>query len=164
MNLKQNAWMYLFFASVLLWVGTVTFSCEATPKTVGDGTKPTATCKIDSSNYELDKTTAMTRIGSYEKYALTFPSIDTSKLNKDSTGILVNQNVEYFHLPNCELSDMVAQVKPGADVKAHLAIKDVKLNGVKVKEIVLVFEAVKASDSETYYYDFVMPCPPRCPK
>ncbi len=169
MNLKQNAWMYLFFASVLLWVGTVTFSCESGPKVdttkvtevVNDVmTKKAEPCKTDPDSFQLKPIVAQSRIERYVNYAKKFPPVNTKKL---TPGELVNPDVRYFQLPRCELNDMLAKVGEGADIKAHLAIKDVEINNVWVEEIVLVFEDTGAVDStSTYYYDFVDPCPKDC--
>jgi hypothetical protein len=162
MNLKQNTWMYLFFASVLLWVGTVIFSCEPAPKTTETTEIPVAkyNCGTHPDSFQLKPVVAGERIGRYEQYATKFSPVDTTKLKG---GELVNPDVKYFQLPRCELDFMMQKVGKGADIKAHLAIKDVKINGVWVEEIVLVFEDT-ANEGGTYFYDFVRPCPANCPK
>ena len=165
MNLKQNAWMYLFFASILLWVGTVTFSCETAPapnppSPVADKVAAPApvSCTTHPDSFQLKPIVAGERIGRYQQYATKFPPVDTTKLKG---GELVNPDVRYFQLPRCELDDMLSKVGKGADVKAHLAIKDVKVNGVWAEEIVLVFEDT-ANGGGTAFYDFVDPCPNDC--
>lgn len=168
MNLKQNTWMYLFFASVLLWVGTITFSCETAPKPetptsteTTDVKKTKYNCGTHPDSFQLKPVVAGERIGRYEQYATKFPSVDITNLKK---GELVNPDVRYFQLPRCELDYMLQEAGQGADIKAHLAIKDVKINGVMVEEIVLVFEDTAANGGATAFYDFVDPCPTSCKK
>jgi hypothetical protein len=166
MNLKKNIWMYLFFASALLWVGTVTFSCEAAPEmsetadTVITKSELKYNCGTHPDSFQLKPIVAGERIGRYEEYAKKFPPVDLTKLKP---GELVNPDVRYFQLPRCELDYMLQDVGEGADVKVHLAIKNVAINGVSVEEIVLVFEDT-ANGGEAAFYDFVHPCPPKCPK
>ncbi|MGK0364011.1 MAG: hypothetical protein ACI85O_001065 [Saprospiraceae bacterium] len=160
MNLKQNSWMYLFFASVLLWLGTVAFSCEVKPEVSAEvGEETTAVpCNITKNDFRLPDSTALKRINQYKAYAdTTFTAPSNPKLND-----LINPDVRYFQLPRCELDKMLQEVGPGADVKAHLAIKDANVNGVSVQEIVLVFG--DSLGTTMNWYDFVDPCPNHCPK
>jgi len=162
MNLKQNAWMYLFFASVLLWVGTVTFSCEAAPK-VEAPTVETSTPETDKKppcdslnvDYRLTRDTATNRINRYLAYikeSLPKPPA------KPKAGDLNNPDVRYFHLPRCELDEMLKEVGSGGDVRAHLAIKTDSIT--KQQEIILVFS--DHLDTPTKWYDFINPCPTVC--
>ena len=158
MKLKQNGWMYLFFTSVLLWVGTVAFSCEATPKevvTTTVTTEATVPCKITKKDFRLSDSTAMSRIDRYKAYAKNFTPPTNPK-----AGDIINPDVRYFQLPRCELDKMLEEVGEGGDVKAHLAIKDVTINNVLVQEIVLVFG--DSLNTKKNWYDFVLPCPTDC--
>jgi len=161
MNLKQNTWMYLFFASVLFWLGTVTFSCEAAPETkktaeVIEPKESNDPCKdYKPDTYQLDRSIAEDYIKRYKDYVAGNPNDE--KLN--------NVDVRYFRLPHCELATIVDSVDEGEDMKAHLAIKNLGANDAESKEaytgeIILVFEDTKTST----YYDFVHPCPKDCGK
>lgn len=164
MKSNQNTWMFLFFASILLWVGTVTFSCETAPQqaqpTIETMDKKANPCDKVTDDFRLTDSTALSRINRYKAYAAsTFPSPDP---NNPVAGEIINPDVRYFHLPRCELDKMLEEVGPGGDVKAHLAIKDTVINRVAVQEIVLVFGDSLAATQN--WYDFVAPCPIDCQK
>lgn len=163
MKNNSNTWMYLFFATLLLWVGTITYSCE--PQTTSEptaeveevkepveATDPCKGAKVDT----ISRDSALAYIANYQKYL-------------SGTLKVANTDVEYFALPNCELSEMIDQMGRGNDIQAHLAvrnIKDQRDNGKLVPQITLVFSdtPTSADAASTVYYDFVSPCPLDCPK
>lgn len=163
MKNNSNTWMYLFFATLLLWVGTITYSCEPQKtseptaaveevKEPVEATDPCQGAKVDT----IPRKSALSSIANYQNYL-------SGKLT------VVNPDVRYFALPHCELSEMIDQMGRGNDIQAHLAVRNIadQDNGGKVvPQITLVFSdtPTSANAAATVYYDFVKPCPRDCPK
>lgn len=109
---------------------------------------PTKPCN-QIPDYKLKTSDALNYIKDYESYL------------KDSISV-VNANVKNFLLPRCELSEMLLEVGPDADIKAHLAIKPfVDTNGDSTNQIVLIFQDHQ-DNTLSKWYDFTTPCPNIC--
>ena len=82
-----------------------------------------------------------------------------------------NPDVMYFHLPRCELDQILKDVGPGGDVKAYMAVKPNPANNGRTNMLTLFMtdEKVGSDGKNTRMfgeddgmYDFVEPCPTLC--
>jgi len=171
MNFKLNAWTLLF----ALAAGALLFNMY------GKGTTDVAVegDKCDGVTLDTIKTldALEMRLGflEYQDDSL-FRAYEASA---KAMGI-VNPEVHSFHIPRCELDQMVAKF-PGGDVTAYLTLKDV---GNGKRQIDLIFSdkektsnvveldkevlAAKGGDLAALgggagsYWDFTKPCPDSC--
>jgi len=148
MNFKPNGWALLFAISCSALVFNL-FAYDGKKKCI-----PTKPCD-EIPDYRIPPSEAKICLEDYQKY-----------LNDELK--VANPDVRYFHLPRCELSEMLRDVGPGASVKAHLAVKKEKQpNGRTENSIVLIFEDYQ-TDGESFnlnsggFFDFTTPCPNLC--
>ena len=152
MNFKMNGWTLLF--AIAAMAAAYLYTCECDPVEISTDVAlatPCKSCDPPPDDYKIPAGQADRWIKSYVKYASTLTD----------TTIVKNPNVRYFHLPRCEMVEMINEVGEESDVIAHLAIDD------SDRLIKLVFEdtPVKGSAAQVGgggFYDFTAPCPTVC--
>ena len=177
MNWKVNYWTLLFALSLgaLLYMRIAGPSQQTAPtpkeaaqtqiKAVPDSI---ALCIPDSS-YAISLNEFMAGVLDYSPYSKDIPANIAAKFG------IHNPDVEYFHLPRCELDQMLKDVGPKGNVYAYLAVKEMENPQTHKKEKVITlmfadaattnvdnFPNVQVNGQAVQFFDFVNPCPTRC--
>lgn len=153
MNFKPNAWTLLFAIAAAIALYFCTCKCDHTladPIEIVEDKKPNKCKDLPPPDYQMSDSLAQTWIERYRVYAQKIvPQVK-----------IINPDVIYFTLPRCEMEEMIEDLGPDTDVKAHLAINDEGM-------IVLVFQDIQFSretdlSGGSGFFDFTRPCPTYC--
>lgn len=165
MNFKPNAWTLLFALSL----GALLFNMYGESKT--DLIAEDEKCS-DSTLDTIKTVDALEMRNGFLEFQRD-SLFEVYEASAKAKGI-VNPEVYSFHIPRCELDQMVAKF-PGGDVTAYLGLKDLE-NGQR--QIDLIFSdkgktsnvteldkeilATKGGGGGETYWDFTKPCPDSC--
>ncbi|PHN05978.1 hypothetical protein [Flavilitoribacter nigricans] len=167
MNWKINYWTVLFAITAL---GFLIYAFTR-PDCPPVGSSPSV-CYAPPDT--LTPQEAINRLWPYtlfiENYKNTIEEIAKENPKLDSlVSDISNLNLRYFHLPRCELNEMLRR-RPDGDAYGYLMLEDDPRNPGKKQISLMFYDKVlppdinpeSLDDDDGTFYDFINPCPTIC--